>query len=220
MIDLLVQWVQPLFQLLESWIGDWGITVIIFTALVRVLLIPISINQSNHAVHQYMFSKKVAELQKSWKGSPEALFAEKAKLMQKYRFKPWAMMGTALIQAPIFMVLVATFAHLGPTAPSIIVPWVASIGLSDPWMVVPIVIAIFNGLASWVTLIPPELTQVNPKLIFAFTAGISLFILWSAPVATALYFATSSLWGAMERRLLRFRVRRKISEYMNMDVSS
>jgi YidC/Oxa1 family membrane protein insertase len=67
-------------------------------------------------------------------------------------------------------------------------------------------------------LIPREFTQSNQgKMSFFLMAGISLFILWSAPIATALYYGTSSLWGALERKVLSRHTRRIIAAQIDLN---
>ncbi|MBA4495537.1 YidC/Oxa1 family membrane protein insertase [Paenactinomyces guangxiensis] len=211
---------QPVFTGLEHWVGDWGIAVILFTILVRICLIPISVRQSHLAANQFVFSRKAAELQKTWTGTREALAEETPKLMRKHKFNPFAMFLNVLIQSPVLITVYATFSHLGPTAHSVLVPWVSSIGLPDPWVIVPIAIAVANGCTAMVTLIPADLMQSgSTKFSFVLMAGISLFILWSAPVATALYYGTSSLWGALERKILRRHVRRRILKHWNPETA-
>lgn len=209
-----MEWVKPFFILLEHGVGDWGLAVILFTVLVRLCLIPFSRRQSDFAVKQYLFSQQMAELKERMQGNQEKMAEEMAKMMQEKGFNPLGMLTTVVIQAPIFMTVYALFRHLGPTAHSVLVPWVSSIGLPDPLMILPIVVAILSGLLSKITLIPGDLTTSSSPSHFSFylITGVSLLILWSAPVAISLYYCTSSLWGAFERILWRKRVRKQIEQ--------
>ncbi|RAL24359.1 YidC/Oxa1 family membrane protein insertase [Thermoflavimicrobium daqui] len=214
MINQLVEWVKPFFTLLEQAVGDWGLAVILFTLLVRLCLIPLSIRQSNFAVKQFLFSQHVAKLKEKWQGNQQKMTVEMTKVMSEKSFNPFSMLSTVILQTPIFMTIFALFHHLGPTAHSVFIPWVASIGLPDPYFIFPIVTAILCGLLSKVALIPDDMmtTTASNPMSFYIMVGFSLFILWSAPVAISLYYGTSSLWGAIERRLLRSRVRKLISQ--------
>ncbi|MBH8598499.1 YidC/Oxa1 family membrane protein insertase [Thermoactinomyces sp. CICC 10523] len=211
-IQKLAHLLQPAFDQLYQWLGDWGLALIFFTLLVRVCLIPVSLRTARLMASQFVFSRKAAELQKTWTGSKEELSGEIANLMQKHKFNPFSMLLNALLQSPILVAVFAVFSHLGAQASSVLVPWVDSIGLRDPWHLLPLIIALLTGLASRVSLIPREYTpNGQAKMNFFLMAGIALFILWSAPVATALYYGTSSLWGVLERKALS-RYTRKLIE--------
>ncbi|SEM91834.1 YidC/Oxa1 family membrane protein insertase [Lihuaxuella thermophila] len=220
LIQKLIHFVQPVFAGLEHWVGDWGLAVILFTVLVRICLIPVSVRQSDLAASQFIFSRKAAELQKSWTGTAEALAEEMAKLMRQQKFNPLALFMNAIIQSPILITVYTIFSQLGPAAHSILVPWVSSIGVPDPSAMIPVAVALTSGLTTMVTLIPGEFMQTGSvKFSFVLITGISLLILWTAPVATALYYGTSSVWGALERKILSRRVRRRILEQLGPEAN-
>ncbi|MGA9175444.1 MAG: YidC/Oxa1 family membrane protein insertase, partial [Thermoactinomyces sp.] len=131
-IQKLAHLLQPVFNHLHVWLGDWGLAVIVFTLLVRVCLIPVSLRTARLAANQFVFSKKAADLQKTWTGSKEELTGEIANLMQKHKFNPLSLLLNALLQSPIIVAVFAVFAQLGSTAHSVMVPWAESIGLIDP----------------------------------------------------------------------------------------
>jgi YidC/Oxa1 family membrane protein insertase len=202
------------------WLGDWGLAVILFTVLVRICLLPISIRTAKLAANQFVFSKKAAALQKNWKGTKEELAWEVTQLATEHKFNPLSLMLNALMQSPILMSVYALFAHLGPSAHSSVVPWVNSIGFRDSWHLVPILAAFLNGLTTCVSLIPKTFLQgtgQNQQFSFFLMVGISLLVLWSAPVATALYYVTSSLWGALERFILSGYVRKRILQQIQLE---
>jgi YidC/Oxa1 family membrane protein insertase len=217
LIQTIVNLLRPVFERLEIWLGDWGLAVILFTLLVRTCLIPISLRQARLAANQFVFSRKAAELQKNWKGKKEELAGELGELARKYRFNPLGMMMNALVQSPIYISVYALFSHLGPAAHSALIPWVESIGLRDPSMVVPLGIACLNALLVRVSLIPREFTPKSGWFSSVLMWVISYLILWKAPVATALYYGTSGLWGAAERWLLSGRVRKEILAHLPLE---
>lgn len=99
---------QPIFNLLlviYNFVGDFGIALILFTAIVKLLMWPITKSQ----LHQTKLMRKLQpELQKIRKESKGNRQLESLRMMDLYRknnVKPFRSMLTLFIQIPIFLTL-------------------------------------------------------------------------------------------------------------------
>jgi len=104
MWDLLI--LNPMINLLlliYKLINDFGIAIIIFTALTRLITHPLTVSQmkSTQAISEMQKSKEWLEVQKKYKDDKQKLQVEQARLMQTAGINPAGSCLPLLIQMPI-----------------------------------------------------------------------------------------------------------------------
>lgn len=201
MAALFVPLLTFLFQLAQ----DWGLAVVLFTLLVRLLLFPLSLRVARQQVLQTKMQPALLRLRETYKDKPVALLEETRKLYEAYGVKPVAMFATAVVQMPIFMGMYALFATHGAAMTSFLLPWVLTFAQADAWHVLPLFAALLASLTSFFplsgeTTVLPVRQRASMALL---TGPIFLFILWKAPVALCLYWIAGSLFGLLERAFYR-----------------
>ena len=102
--------VQPIFNLLillYSIIpgGDFGIAIIIFTIIVRVLLYPILKGQLHQTKAMRKLQPELAKIKKRTKGDRQAESMQMLELYKEHNVKPFRSILILLIQLPIFIAL-------------------------------------------------------------------------------------------------------------------
>ncbi|KEO84519.1 YidC/Oxa1 family membrane protein insertase [Tumebacillus flagellatus] len=197
---------RPVLAGIENAVHDWGLAVILLTLIVRVCLFPLSVRQARFAHRNRAFSKAYKEVQKQHKDDPDKLKEAAMKLTVEHKFNPFSMLGTLVLQMPVFAAVYAVFTHFGSDITTVLLPWAHALNQADAAHIMPFVIGIVSALGSLVPLIPPDETvsAVMPKIVpILFVSVMMVFFLWKAPVAIGLYMVTSSLWGICERKFLR-----------------
>jgi YidC/Oxa1 family membrane protein insertase len=88
-----------------SVIGNFGIAIIIFTILVRLLTHPLTLQQmkGQAKMTEFQQSKEYQDLQAKYKDDKQKLQAEQAKLIQQMGINPFASCLPTLIQFPIII---------------------------------------------------------------------------------------------------------------------
>jgi len=88
-----------------SVLGNFGLAIILFTILVRLLTHPLMISQIRGAqkMQEFQSSKQWQELQKKYKDDKQKLQQEQMKLMQELGINPFASCLPTLIQFPIII---------------------------------------------------------------------------------------------------------------------
>lgn len=87
--------------------GNYGLAIIIFTILTKLLLMPLTYKQQKSARQTQVMQKELAEIQQLFKGDKERIAEETQKLYTKYGVNPMAGCLPLLIQFPIIMALYA-----------------------------------------------------------------------------------------------------------------
>jgi len=160
---------QPLLNLLlflYAVLGrSFGLAVIVFTVLVRVVTLPITAQQMRSTKASQDMQPKLAELQQKYKGDKEKLAQEQMKLYKESGVNPMGCLVPTLIQLPIWFGLYQSitaalpqnplqllnlakhiysrFPLLANLIPSSLIPLNASflwlnLGRPDPYYIIPI----------------------------------------------------------------------------------
>jgi YidC/Oxa1 family membrane protein insertase len=112
------------------------IAIVLFTAAVRLALVPLSRRQVRAQQAQVGLLPRVRELQQKYRSQPERLRTELAELYRSTGTNPLGGMLLGLLQAPVFLVLYHVFADAGRgtmlAAPLFGYPLTAS-GLAAGW---------------------------------------------------------------------------------------
>ena len=223
-MNIWVQFKEIIFQLLvwiESYVGDWGMAIIVLTVMVRLALMPLTIKQTKSMYEMQRIQPKIKELQKKYANDKEKLQEETLKFYQENKVNPFGGCLPMLLQMPL---LIALYQVLGGTAsrPGILmnylvendmtgrfyflIPDVAktpSMVFSEQGIIAAlpyIILVVLFGLSVWLpqALMPGERQQ---KMIGAYMAVVMLWFGWSAPAGVLLYWDVSSIWGVVQQQV-------------------
>lgn len=86
-----------------NFVGNYGVAVILFTVIVKLLLVPLGINQQKTAVKTKQIKPELDKLQSKYKNDKEKLNEETMKLYQKYEINPMGGCLPLLVQFPILL---------------------------------------------------------------------------------------------------------------------
>lgn len=106
--DILI--VQPIFNLLIGIYslvpgGDFGVSLIIFTVLVRFLMYPLVKKQLHQTKIMRKLQPELAKIKKAAKGNKQLEGMQMLELYKKHGVSPFRSIGILLVQLPIFIAL-------------------------------------------------------------------------------------------------------------------
>ncbi|MEN6571860.1 MAG: YidC/Oxa1 family membrane protein insertase [Anaerolineaceae bacterium] len=102
-----------------SLIGNFGLAIIIFTVVTRVILYPLTAKQikSSQAMQELTKNKRYIEIQEKYKGDKEKLAQEQMKLYQEMKISPFSSCLPTLLQFPIIIGLYQALIQVLASAP-------------------------------------------------------------------------------------------------------
>ncbi|WAH37236.1 YidC/Oxa1 family membrane protein insertase [Alicyclobacillus dauci] len=177
---------------------DTGMAVILFTIIVRIALFPLSLKLIKGQLLQAQLAPKLKQISESWTGDKSQLLQHQRKVLGENGVKPLSSLWILIVQSPVFFLLYRTVRHLSGPSGTILVPWVAHIALADPLHIVPVAGAVLFAGFSFANYLLSQVDHIQ-WLPIGVNFGMTLLVLWSAPIAVALYYVTSSVWGSLER---------------------
>jgi YidC/Oxa1 family membrane protein insertase len=94
-----------LLKLVFDIVGNYGYSIIIFTIITKVLLLPINIKQTESTKRMNEINPKMKEIQEKYKGDKEKMNQKLIELYKEHNYNPASGCLPALIQMPILFAL-------------------------------------------------------------------------------------------------------------------
>jgi YidC/Oxa1 family membrane protein insertase len=210
-VNIIFNVLNELLNYLFHFTGDWGITIIVLTILVKLILMPMSIKQKFSFNKQQDMSRKLEDIKLKYKDNAEKIKEES----QKYYVESTkGMLGclVTFLQIPIIYSLYHVITRIPFEAGTIIIPWISSIKIPDRYYIVPIIYVIVSCIPTLLPYVPYLRAAYKVKITktnIISTMVISLVIIIKAPIAIGMYFITTSLFSIFEEIGFRIYMKRK-----------
>jgi len=184
-----IYFMLPLFKFLHTFIPNYGIVIIVFTLIIRLLLSPLTHSSMKSMKKMQALQPMMVELKEKYKEDPQRMNREVMKLYKVYGVNPASGCLLMLPQMPILYALWAVFRGAIELRQASFVLWIKD--LSTPYTIVHLPFAIpFFGI-----------TQISGLALFM---GVTMFIqqkmtvkdprqktmVWILPVMMTLLFNT------------------------------
>ena len=193
--------------------GGYGMGIIIFTIIIRVLLLPLMFYQTKSMLKTQELAPKLKAIQKKYSSrdreSMVKMQEETSKLYKEAGVNPWASMLPMIIQLPIMWALYQAIWRTPELRHGTFL-WL-QLGHTDPCYILPILAALFTFLSSWLSMASmPErnamtsaMTWFMPIMVFFMALGFSS--------AITLYWVVSNAFQVVQTLLLQnpFKIRRE-----------
>lgn len=204
-----------LLAFLYDLVGIYGVSIIIFTILVRLCLFPLYASQIKHTVKMADMQSKITELQRKYARDKELMNEKLQELYQKEKFNP--MMGCLpmLIQMPIILGLFALLRdpliYMTDNAMIMAVHesflWVSDLSQPDSW-----ILPILAALATFVSFSQSQAQQTGADgansaqgmmKAMKYFFPVMIFLMGrSFPSGLTVYWAVGNLIQIIQNRIL------------------
>ncbi|HFU4203199.1 TPA: YidC/Oxa1 family membrane protein insertase [Streptococcus suis] len=201
--DQLIYWFASIIQFL-SINGQIGIGIILFTLLIRTILLPLYQIQMKSSRKMQELQPQLKQLQEQYAGkdmeSRQSLYEATQKLYKENGVSMTSSMWPLFIQMPILLALFQALTRVEALKVGHFL-WL-NLGEADSYFVLPVLAAIFTFLSSWLAnKAAPErniamtiMTYAIPLLIFSFAV--------TAASGVALYWTVSNAYQVAQTLLL------------------
>lgn len=196
--------------------GDYGIAIVLVTVIIRSLMIPLNLKQRKSLEKQQEISRTVEELKKKYGTNQKKLNDELQKLYQE---RGTGMSGCllGLLQFPIMMCLyhaIRLTAAIGAT--TLLLPWIPSLLVRDPIMLLPfatLFVQVLPQLFPYIRFFESLHLQKSPFSTIAVMLGMNAMFVFVIPSGIGLYYFISGLFTAAEQLICNVIAVRKINQH-------
>src|SRR2546423_6074492 len=214
MWKLISQFLLNFMNLIHSWVGNYGLSIVLLTACVKGVLWPLQ-NKANRSMRKMSaLAPKMQELKEKYKDDPTRMNQEVMKLYKEYAVNPVGSCLPMMIQIPIFFGL---FSMLGQAAelrnarffwvhdlsqpdtlftiPGLV--WIPILGSPTglPINILPIIMGATN---LWLMRMTPKTGDSTQQRVMMFMPLIFLIFCYNFAAALALYYTTQNLFTILQ----------------------
>jgi len=195
---------QTLFDTMNSFTNDYGITIILVTVLFNLVLLPLTIKQRKSMKLMEGLTEKTNKLKKKYKNDEEKLNKEVQKL---YAENSKSFLGILLlfIQMPAFIAMYRLFTNNVTSVSTVLFPWLSSLSVPDPYFILPLIyilVQIFPNILASINIIKNTKVPKISKQIIIVPAIMAILLVSNMPSALGIYFVTSAFIQSTQKILL------------------
>ncbi|WP_432404061.1 YidC/Oxa1 family membrane protein insertase [Wukongibacter sp. M2B1] len=197
--------ITNIFQLIidniNSVTNDYGLTIILVTLLINLLMLPLTIKQRKSMKSMQNLTNKVNDIKEKYRNDENRMNEEVQKLYQS-NSKSFLGCMTIFIQMPIFIVLYRLFTNNIVDTTTRILPWVTSLTLPDPYYILPVVYVLIQLIPSILVhfqLIKNTNISKLSKQTVILPIVMALLLVAKMPSALGIYFITSAFIQSIQQ---------------------
>lgn len=200
-------------------IGNYGLSIIVFTIIVKMILMPLTVKQTKSTFAMSEINPKVKEIQAKYKNKPEKQNEEISKLYKESGINPLSGCLPILIQMPILMGLFYVFKD--PVTHGVFASkaamaaangnflWIKALSKPD------YILAVFSGVSTYLmqkVMTPKDQIEGPMKMMSWLLAGMSLYWGFVLPAALTLYWGVSSIFSVFQYYLITRPLKSKLEQ--------
>jgi YidC/Oxa1 family membrane protein insertase len=187
----------------------WAWSIVALTAIVRMLLVPLTVRQIHSMQRLQQHMPQMKEIQKKYKGDRQRLNEEMMKFYRENQVNPAASCFPLLAQLPVFFSLYFVLRHFAKHPPGGDLSWLGFVpSIADKasahWSGF-LLLAVYVASQIASMLLTPTAMSSSQRAIMVVLPVAFVFVVINFPVGLLLYWLTTNLWtvgqGVVTRRL-------------------
>ncbi|MDR2806938.1 MAG: membrane protein insertase YidC [Puniceicoccales bacterium] len=192
---------------IHALVGNWGITIIILTLIVKLALWPLTTAQVRSSRKMSRLQEPLKKIKEKYKNHPQKLQSETLKLFRDHRVNPAMGCLPVLVQIPIFLGLYFT---LRTTAEMRFAPflWIPDLSLPDtvckigtlPLNLLPLMMG--ASMLWQMKVMPTPSIEGTQKWVLKLMPLFCLFFCYNFPSALVLYWTAQNLLTIVQQMIL------------------
>jgi YidC/Oxa1 family membrane protein insertase len=170
------------FVNLHKIIPNYGVVIIIFTMLMKIIFFPLSRKMTKTSLLMAEMAPKINKLKEKYKEDKQKLNQEIFKLYREHKINPLGGCLPLLIQIPIFWGLFVLLKSTIEMRQAPFVGWIKDLSIADPYYILPVIMAVAMFFQQKMTMKDPRqkmLVYLMPAMFFfffyGFAAGLTLY---------------------------------------------
>jgi len=197
---------KPLFRLLSfyhSWIGNWGIAIILLTMTVKLLFFPLSAAGYRSMAKLRLVTPKLQRIQEQYKGDRQRMHQAMMEFYQEEKINPMGGCLPILVQIPVFIALFWTILAAVELRYAPFALWI-DLSSPDPYYLLPTLMGISMFVQTKLNPTPTDpiqakVMQIMPiafsAIFFFFPVGLVLYSLVNNILSIAQQWQITKMYG-------------------------
>lgn len=190
---------QPLFDLLtfiHGIVGNWGLSIIGLTIIVKTVLYPLSAASFRSMAKMRKLQPEMARLKERYGDDKQQFSQAMMELYKKEGANPLGGCLPILLQMPVFLALYWSLMESVELRHAPFILWIDDLSAMDPYFVLPILMGISMFVTQMLQPEPPD--PIQAKVFKFMPIMFTFFFLWF-PSGLVLYWFTNNLLSIMQQ---------------------
>lgn len=199
-LEFLASKLLDLLQFIFSYVGNYGIAIILLTICVRIVLFPLTYKGTKAMRRMQQLQPKMVKLRDKYKNNKEKMNQEIMEMYRKHKVNPLGGCLPILLQIPIFFALYSALSTAVELRHAPFYLWITDLSAADGLGVTPILMGVTMYILQKLTpnaMMDPMQQKVMNMLPLIFTVFTFTF-----PAGLTLYWVTSNFLSILQQKLL------------------
>ncbi len=199
----------PIFMFLHGFIANWGLVIIFFSIIAKLLTYPLSIGQMKSMRKMQTVMPEVAKIKEQYKDDPKKLQEETFKIYRMYGVNPAGGCLPLLLQMPILFALYSVLVNVIELRQAPFMLWITDLSVPDKLIdfgatSIPLLGSHISGLTILmvITMVIQSLTTVTDerqKKMAYIMPVLFMFLFNGLPAGVGLYYFMFNVFGIAQQ---------------------
>lgn len=185
---------KPFFAVImwiNSFVGNWGWAIILFTLLVKLILFPLSYKGMMSMNKLKDLAPKMKEIKEKYGKDPQKMNMKMMEMYKKQGANPMGGCLPMLLQIPVFFALYRVLLNADELQGASWILWIDDLSKMDPYYVLPILMGASMYFQQKIT--PSNITDPLQEKIFKYFPVIMTLFFLTFPSGLVLYWLTNNI---------------------------
>lgn len=207
---------KPLFWLLSfyhSWVGNWGVAIILLTLTVKLIFFPLSAAGYRSMAKLRVVTPKLQRIREQYSGDRQRMHQAMMEFYKEEKINPMGGCLPILVQIPVFIALFWTLLAAVELRYAPFALWITDMSVPDPYYILPILM----GVSMWIQskLSPKPADPIQAKVLQIMPIAFSIFFFFF-PAGLVIYSLCNNILSIAQQWQIT-RMFEKQSEEKNQD---
>ncbi|WP_445774084.1 membrane protein insertase YidC [Shewanella sp.] len=193
-----IHWLLMFYQ---SFVGNWGMAIILITLTVRGLLYPLTKAQYSSMAKMRNLQPKLAEMKERFGDDRQKMGQAMMELYKKEKVNPMGGCLPILLQMPIFIALYWVLLESYELRHAPFMLWIDDLSVQDPYYVLPLLMGVSMWLMQKMQPMAPTMDPMQVKMMQWMPVIFTVFFLWF-PAGLVLYWLEGNLVAITQQKII------------------
>ena len=193
---------QPIFQFMsfiQSFVGNWGLAIIILTFCIKMLFFPLSAASFRSMANMRRVQPEMARLKELHGDDRQAMSQGMMELYKKEKVNPLGGCLPILVQMPVFISLYWVILESVELRHASFMLWINDMSVMDPYFVLPIIMGVTMYIQQGLNPTPPDPMQA--KVMKMMPLGFTFMFMWF-PSGLVLYWVVNNSLSIIQQYVI------------------
>lgn len=202
-----VYFVRRVLDFFYGIIPNYGIAIIFLTLLIKIIILPFTIQQIKNLSKTQMITPELQAIQKKYKDDPRKAQEEQMKLYKKYGINPTTGCLMSILPLPILLILFSSLNGYVKLLDQKFL-WINNLAAPDPTYLIPLLVALTTLLQQWIT----SGKDPNARIFMIMFPILIAYWALTFPSAISIYWIFYSIFSTIEQMVINNRYQKALKQ--------